>query len=166
MKYAGLIKNDLAAAPGTCLTFFVQGCPFRCPGCHNPETWDFEGGKEFSIEVLADILNGLSANGIERPLCIMGGEPLCPENLFLTTLIIKEVKQHKPNTKIYVWTGYLYENLINRGDKKTDYILNNIDYLIDGPYIQECRDITNPMIGSTNQRIMDLTKFKKFDTIK
>lgn len=121
---------------------------------------------EFSTKTLNDILTSLSANGIERPLCIMGGEPLCSENLFLTTLIIKEIKQHKPNTKIYVWTGYLYENLINRGDKKIDYILNNIDYLIDGPYIQERRDITNPMIGSTNQRIMDLTKFKNFDIIK
>lgn len=92
MRYAGLIKNDLAAAPGICLTFFVQGCPFRCPGCHNPESWDFDGGKEFTPEVLDEIISGLTANNINRPLCIMGGEPLCPENLFLTTLIIKEVR--------------------------------------------------------------------------
>jgi anaerobic ribonucleoside-triphosphate reductase activating protein len=93
MRYAGLIKNDLAAAPGVCVSFFVQGCPLRCPGCHNPESWDFEGGMEFSAKTLNDILTSLSANGIERPLCIMGGEPLCTENLFLTTLIIKEVRQ-------------------------------------------------------------------------
>ena len=93
MRYAGLIKNDLAAAPGVCVSFFVQGCPLRCPGCHNPESWSFEGGMEFSPKILNDILTSLSANGIERPLCIMGGEPLCPENLFLTTLIIKEVRQ-------------------------------------------------------------------------
>lgn len=166
MRYAGLIKNDLAAAPGTCLTFFAQGCPQRCPGCHNPESWDFNGGKEFTYDVLTEIINGLSANGIERPLCIMGGEPLCPENLFLTTLIIKEVKEQKPDTKIYLWTGYLYEDLLAREDNRTKYILDNIDCLIDGPYIQERRDITNPMIGSTNQRIIDLTKFKNFDIIK
>ena len=57
MRYAGLIKNDLAAAPGVCVSFYVQGCPLRCPGCHNSETWDFEGGKEFTPEVLDEIIN-------------------------------------------------------------------------------------------------------------
>ena len=160
MRYAGLIKNDLAAAPGVCVSFFVQGCPLRCPGCHNPESWDFEGGKEFSMKVLADIMNGLSANGIERPLCIMGGEPLCTENLFLTTLIIKEVKYYKPDTKIYLWTGYTYEELLSKksSNPKIEYILNNIDCLIDGPFIQEEKDITLQMRGSCNQRIIYLTR--------
>lgn len=166
MRYAGLIKNDMAAAPGTCLTFFVQGCPFRCLGCHNPHTWDFDGGEEFTVKVIDDILSGLSANGIERSFCIMGGEPLCQENLFLTTLIVKTVKENKPDTKIYLWTGYLYEDLIAQNNNKVNYILNNIDCLIDGPYKQEYRNITNPMIGSTNQRIIDLTKYKNFDIIK
>ena len=65
----------------------------RCPGCHNPESWDFDGGKEFTPEILDEIISGLTANNINRTLCIMGGEPLCSENLFLTTLIIKEVRQ-------------------------------------------------------------------------
>ena len=160
MRYAGLIKNDLAAAPGVCVTFFVQGCPLKCPGCHNPEAWDFDGGKEFSMKVLADIMNGLSANGIERPLCIMGGEPLCTENLFLTTLIIKEVKHYKPDTKIYLWTGYTYEDLKEKQNPRIDYIFDNIDFLIDGPYIQELRDITLSMKGSSNQRIIDLSEKK------
>ena len=160
MRYAGLIKNDLAAAPGVCVSFFLQGCPLRCPGCHNPESWDFEGGKEFSMKVLADIMNGLSANGIERPLCIMGGEPLCTENLFLTTLIIKEVKYYKPDTKIYLWTGYTYEDLKEKQNPRIDYIFDNIDFLIDGPYIQELRDITLSMRGSSNQRIIDLSEKK------
>ena len=160
MRYAGLIKNDLAAAPGVCVSFFVQGCPLRCPGCHNPESWDFEGGKEFSMKVLADIMNGLSANGIERPLCIMGGEPLCTENLFLTTLIIKEVKHYKPDTKIYLWTGYTYEDLKEKQNPRIDYIFDNIDFLIDGPYVQELRDITLSMRGSSNQRIIDLSEKK------
>ena len=160
MRYAGLIKNDLAAAPGVCVSFFVQGCPLRCPGCHNPEAWDFEGGKEFSMKVLADIMNSLSANGIERPLCIMGGEPLCAENSFLTTLIIKEVRQYKPNVKIYLWTGYTYEELLSKksSNPKLEYILNNIDCLIDGPFIQEEKDITLQMRGSRNQRIIYLTR--------
>lgn len=160
MRYAGLIKNDLAAAPGVCVSFFVQGCPLRCPGCHNPESWDFEGGMEFSAKTLNDILTSLSANGIERPLCIMGGEPLCTENLFLTTLIIKEVRQQKPNVKIYLWTGYTYEELLFKktSDPKLEYILDNIDCLIDGPFIQEEKDITLQMRGSRNQRIIYLTR--------
>lgn len=160
MRYAGLIKNDLAAAPGVCVSFFVQGCPLRCPGCHNPESWDFEGGMEFSTKTLNDILTSLSANGIERPLCIMGGEPLCPENSFLTTLIIKEVRQQKPNVKIYLWTGYTYEELLSKktSNPKLEYILDNIDCLIDGPFIQEEKDITLQMRGSRNQRIIYLTR--------
>lgn len=160
MRYAGLIKNDLAAAPGVCVSFFVQGCPLRCPGCHNPESWDFEGGMEFSTKTLNDILTSLSANGIERPLCIMGGEPLCLENLFLTTLIIKEVRQQKPNVKIYLWTGYTYEELLSKkiSNPKLEYILDNIDCLIDGPFIQEEKDITLQMRGSRNQRIIYLTR--------
>ena len=160
MRYAGLIKNDLAAAPGVCVSFFVQGCPLRCSGCHNPESWDFEGGMEISVKTLNDILTSLSANGIERPLCIMGGEPLCTENLFLTTLIIKEVRQQKPNVKIYLWTGYTYEELLSKktSNPKLEYILDNIDCLIDGPFIQEEKDITLQMRGSRNQRIIYLTR--------
>lgn len=157
MRYAGLIKNDLAAAPGVCVSFFVQGCPLRCPGCHNPESWDFEGGMEFSTKTLNDILTSLSANGIERPLCIMGGEPLCEENLFLTALIVKEVREYNPNLKIYLWTGYYIEDLKAKENNKIDYILNNIDCLIDGPFIQEERDLTLQMRGSRNQRIIYLT---------
>ena len=158
MRYSGIIKNDLSAAPGTCLTFFTQGCPHRCKGCQNPETWYFDEGEEFTMDTLNEILQGLTANGINRNLCIMGGEPLCEENLFLTALIIKEVKEKLPHIKIYVWTGYIYEDLLKSNHHNLKYILNNIDVLIDGPYIQALRDITLQMRGSSNQRIINLTK--------
>lgn len=87
---------------------------------------------------------------------MMGGEPLCPENLFLTHMIIKTVKDALPDTKVYIWTGYLYEDLIKRKDRRTSQILELADVLIDGPYIQAERDITLPMRGSRNQRIIDL----------
>lgn len=106
MRYAGIIKNDFAAAPGTCVTFFTQGCPHHCPGCHNPETWDFMGGKEFTPNTLKEIEDAITANGIKRNFCIMGGEPLCPENQFLTILVIDYIKDRFPNIKIYLWTGY------------------------------------------------------------
>ena len=156
MKYAGLIRNDLAAAPGISVTFFTQGCPHRCKGCHNPETWDFNGGKEFNQQVLEDIINALGANDIERSFSIMGGEPLCDENLLLTYMTIQYVKQHAPNTKIYLWTGYYYDELLKRSDPKVGLILKTIDYLIDGPYIESMRDLSLSMRGSSNQSIIEL----------
>lgn len=155
MRYAGLLKNDIAAAPGLCVTFFTQGCPHRCPGCHNPETWDFKGGIEFQPEVIQEIIEALTKQGIKRNLCIMGGEPLCPENEFLTMLIILETRAKIPDLKIYLWTGYTYEELKQKGSRVQN-ILDKIDYLIDGPYIEELKDLTLPMRGSTNQRIIDL----------
>lgn len=158
MKYAGLIKNDFSAAPGVSVTFYTQGCPHHCLGCQNPETWDFDGGKEFTTEVLEEILIALNENGIERSLAIQGGEPLCPDNLFLTYLIIKTVKDKSPNTKIYVWTGYTKEEFETFTNPKAKEILNLIDCLIDGPYIAAERDITLPMRGSKNQRIFYFDK--------
>ena len=114
MKYAGIIKNDLSAAPGISVSFFTQGCPHHCKGCHNPETWDFDGGKEFTYDVLNEVIDALTANGVKRSLSILGGEPLCEENVFLTLLLIKTVKEKLPNTKIYIWTGYYYDELIKR----------------------------------------------------
>lgn len=160
MKYSGLIRNDLAAAPGVSVTFFTQGCPHRCKGCHNPETWDFEGGKEFTPKVLEEIYKALSANNIERSFCIMGGEPLCEENLFLTLLVLKEVKQHFPQIKTYIWTGYYYEDLCNKTNSHLSQILDLADILIDGPYIESKRDVTLPMRGSSNQSIIDLKEIR------
>ena len=159
MRYAGIIKNDVAAGKGVNVTFFVQGCPFQCPGCHNPQTWDFGGGKEFTNETLDEVVKSINANGVQRNLSIMGGEPLCPENLFLTTLVITTVKEHFPDVKVYVWTGYTYEELEKRQDK-TEWVLNNIDYLIDGPFIYSERDITLPMRGSRNQRILNMKELR------
>ena len=156
MRYSGIIYNDTSAAPGICLTIFTQGCPHRCPGCHNPETWNYDGGLEFTNDTLKEILIGLRKNGINRTFCIMGGEPLCDNNIFLTALLIQEVKKNYPDQKIYLWSGYVYEDLLNRKDNKTNYILDNIDCLIDGPFIKELKDVTLPMRGSSNQRIIKL----------
>ena len=158
MKYAGLIKNDLTAAPGVSVSFFTQGCPHRCKGCHNPESWDFNGGKEFTPQVFTEIIEALTANGINRSLCIMGGEPLCEENEFLTLLVISQIKEKLPETKIYVWTGFYYEDLLKKSTPHIKNILEQIDVLIDGPYVDSLRDVTLPMRGSSNQNIINLTK--------
>lgn len=88
----------------------------------------------------------------------MGGEPLCDENAFLTYLVIKEVKSKVPEAKVYIWTGYTYEELIHKSHPQVQGALELADVLIDGPYIEEERDITLEMRGSRNQRIIDLSK--------
>ena len=158
MKYSGIIFNDISAAPGLCVTLFTQGCPHRCPGCHNPETWSFDGGKEFTLDTMEEIINGLKAQGIQRNFCVMGGEPLCEENALLTYTSIQRVKMDLPETKIYVWTGYTLEELKQSNNLYIQECLKIIDVLIDGPYIESERDITLSMRGSRNQRIIDLTK--------
>ena len=153
MRYAGIIKNDFSAAPGTSVTFFTQGCPHKCEGCHNPETWDFEGGEEVTHDTILEIIEAITANGLHRNLCIMGGEPLCPENQFLTNLIINSVKEKLPDTKIYLWTGYYLENL-DMNNNRIKSILEQVDCIIDGPYDKTKRDVSLFMRGSSNQRIL------------
>lgn len=160
MRYAGIIYDDTTAAPGLSLTFFTQGCPIHCPGCHNPGTWDPDGGHEFTPEVLSRVLDGLVKNGVTRNFCIMGGEPLAPYNVFLTHLLVKTVKETYPDIKIFLWTGYTLDQVkenINT-NPHIDAILEQIDCIIDGPYIQSLRDITLSMRGSSNQHITYLTK--------
>lgn len=157
MKYNNLIKNDFTAGTGVCVSVFLQGCPHKCEGCFNPETWRFDGGQEFTVDTLKEIINSLTANGIHRNLCILGGEPLCYENAFLTYMIMSEVKSKLPDTKIFIWTGYTYEYLKNfLIHDKIPLILDTADYLIDGPFIYTQKDITLKMRGSKNQRIWDL----------
>lgn len=163
MRYAGIIKNDIAAGEGVNVSFFVQGCPIHCPGCHNPQTWDFDGGKEFTIETLNSVIHAIGENGVERNLSIMGGEPLCKENLFLVNLVISNVLEKYPKTKIFVWTGYTYEQLLARHDTVLENLLDKIDFLIDGPFLSAERDITLAMRGSRNQRILNMKEVRNHD---
>ena len=161
MRYASVLWNDIVAGEGLSVSFYTQGCPHRCPGCHNPETWDFKGGQELPASLLDEIIQKLHAQGINRSFCILGGEPLCPENVFLTALLVKTVRERSPETPIYIWTGYLYEELQEKADSSQphlQYILNNIDVLIDGPFQLENRDITLELRGSSNQRIFRFDK--------
>lgn len=156
MQYGGIIFDDFANGQGVCTSVFLQGCPIRCPGCHNPHLQDFNGGKEFTDKEMTAIINSLTANGVQRNLCILGGEPLCEENIPLTDAILFRVGIEVPNAKIFVWTGYTYEDLINKNNFRMHSILEMTDYLIDGPYIESKRDVTLPMRGSSNQRIIDV----------
>lgn len=153
-RYAGLITNDFANGTGTCVSFWAQGCPHHCPGCHNPETWDFNGGKEIPTDLRGQIIKAICANDITRNFSVLGGEPLCEENLDEIDKIITSVRTAFPQIKIFVWTGYTLEELIQKDDEKINHILSQIDVLIDGPFIETERDITLELRGSKNQRIL------------
>lgn len=158
MKYAGIIKNDVVNGIGVCVSFWCQGCHFKCNGCHNPETWNFNSGIEINKDDLIDkILSSISENGIERNLSILGGEPLCNENKgFIVELITKIRSVY--NIKIFLWSGYTFEELTGMIDPDINFILGNINILVDGKYNSELRDITLPFRGSSNQRIIDVKK--------
>jgi anaerobic ribonucleoside-triphosphate reductase activating protein len=151
MKYAAIQENDYINGEGICVSFWVQGCPHRCEGCHNPSQWDFEEGLELPTDYKGQIVKAISANGITRNFSILGGEPLCAENIDLTLDIVTAVRSAYPNIKIFVWTGYVLENFTHPLLKE---LLNKIDVLIDGPFIQSQRDVTLKLRGSTNQRIL------------
>ena len=159
MRYAGIIPNDTSnAGTGVCLSFYTQGCPHKCEGCHNPDTWSFTGGEEFTTETLNAILDGIKANGIMRNFCVLGGEPLCNENAFLTYLVIDHVRKAYPDIRIYIWSGYTLKELLsnNSNSQRIKDILRKCDFLIDGRYEKNLRDITLPLRGSSNQNIINL----------
>lgn len=107
---------------------------------------------------MRSIISGLTKNGVPRVLSILGGEPLCPENQFLTLLIINTVKESLPNTKIFIWTGYLFEHILQDHSNNMVHILEKTNVIVDGPYIDSLRDISLKMRGSSNQRIIDVQK--------
>ena len=153
-RYAGLNANDFANGKGTCVSFFVQGCPHHCPGCFNPETWDFNGGKELPVDIRGQIIKAICANGITRNFSVLGGEPLCPQNRDGVNNIITGIRTAFPHIKIFVWTGYTLEELQAENNDSINNILNNIDVLIDGRYKEEEKDLTLELRGSRNQRIL------------
>ena len=156
MKYAGILENDFVNGQGVCVSFWWQGCPLHCPGCHNPQTWDFEGGLEAEEDnIISHILEILNANGVKRNLSILGGEPMCEHNADFIQLLIYWVKIRNPDIKIYLWSGYTLEQLQEKAkkDKNIKYILDNINMLAAGPFILAERDITLPFVGSRNQKV-------------
>ncbi|MBQ9731287.1 MAG: anaerobic ribonucleoside-triphosphate reductase activating protein [Bacilli bacterium] len=152
MKFAAINKNDFINGEGVCVSLWVQGCPHHCKGCHNPEQWDFNGGQYKDNDILVEeIIDAITANGIQRNFSVLGGEPFAPQNMPDVYEIIFKVKQKFPNIKVYVWSGYTLEELQEMYSLE---LLNNVDVLIDGRFILAERDITLKLRGSKNQRIL------------
>lgn len=161
IRYATIAENDLVDGDGWSVSLWFQGCPHHCQGCHNPELWDFNGGVLDSVfTVIQKLEKAVYANGISRNLSILGGEPLCKENVLATETIALYFKLNHPEIKIYIWTGYTYEDLLKNKDLY-EIVLNNADILIDGPYIERWRDVSLHLRGSSNQRVIDLNKTRE-----
>lgn len=152
MRYNTIKLNDIANGKGVNISLFTQGCPHHCKGCFNQETWDFNGGTEFTNHDLNYIINNLNMNNIDRNLSILGGEPLCPQNIDGVIKVCKTVKLIYPEKLIYIWTGYTIENF---NDKQKE-VLQYIDYLIDGRFELDKKDLNLKMRGSSNQRVIDV----------
>lgn len=152
-RYNTILDNDVVNGEGVCVSFFAQGCPHKCPGCFNSETWDFNGGNEYNSDLKWEIIKKISANGIQRNFSVLGGEPMAIQNLSMTEEIVDAVRHAYPSIKIFLWTGYTFEELINLSDPKINKILNEIDVLIDGPFVEDLKDLTLKLRGSRNQHI-------------
>ena len=156
MNYNKIRKMDISNGPGIRVSIFMQGCTFNCKNCFNKDTHDFNLGKEFNDNTIEEILNLCSDDHI-KGLSILGGEPLHPKNISGTTKLSKKFKEKFPNKNLWIWSGYLYEDL------KDKEILNYIDVLVDGTFKDELKNIKLKYCGSSNQRVIDIKKTLKED---
>ena len=154
MKYLNMSNDDLRNGEGVRVVLWVSGCNHFCKGCHNPESWNCNNGYTFNEEAKEELFKELNKTYITG-LTLSGGDPLFPSNRDELTKLCKEVKEKFPNKDIWCWTGYLYEEV------KSLPIMQYIDVLIDGPYIEELRDITLQWRGSSNQKIIKLNNRRK-----
>ena len=159
MRYGRLNKVDIANGPGVRVSLFVSGCRNRCKGCFNPETWDFNHGKYFSTETIDEIYKAMSPDYISG-LTILGGDPMEPENRPGVLRLSRIMKILYPDKTIWIYTGYLYENL------KDLEIMDYIDVLVDGPFIESKKDISLQFRGSSNQRIINIPETRRSGKIK
>ena len=155
MNYAKITKHDIANGRGVRVVLWVSGCSHHCTGCQNPDTWDDDYGSRFEASDLSDIITLLREDWISG-LTLSGGDPLKPSNVDICTIVAACAKSNVPNKDIWCWTGYTWDEIIVREDCK--YILQCIDVLVDGEFIQDKYDISLKWRGSSNQRVIDVKK--------
>ena len=153
LRLAGVIRESIVDGPGIRMTVFTQGCPHHCKGCHNEQTWDFEGGYDSSTQ---RILEEAQKDPILRGLTFSGGEPFAQAESL--SILAKEAKEK--GYDIFCYTGYTFEHLVSQFDTHPEYkeLLENCDWLVDGPFILDKRSLMLKFRGSTNQRILDVKK--------
>lgn len=154
LRIAGTVQDSIVDGPGIRYVIFTQGCPHHCPGCHNQETHEMSGGKEADTE---GILQQVRENPLLSGVTFSGGEPFVQAEALLQ--IAKAVKAMGKHLMIY--TGYLYEDLLQMDRPGVQELLLEADILVDGPFVLEKRDLTLQYCGSSNQRVIDLIKTRE-----
>lgn len=165
MNYAEIKKNDIANGEGVRTSLFVSGCRNRCKNCFNPMTWDFAYGKPFDDEIQQEIMEATRPAWING-LTILGGEPFEPENQQALLDFIRLFRRMLPEKTVWCYTGFTLEEILGQTESRAHTasakaLLEQIDVLVDGRFVQELADISLVFRGSSNQRIIDVQKTLK-----
>ena len=154
MHYCKIKTEDIANGPGVRVSLYVSGCPHKCKGCFNPETWSYSAGKSFTEKEVQKIIDSLKPEYISG-LSLLGGEPLAKQNRKEVALLVQRVKELFPDKTIWCWTGFLYEDLLSEKvkDKNLSYLLDTLNVLVDGPFIESQKDLSLRYCGSKNQKV-------------
>lgn len=155
MRYNKIRKMDIADGPGVRVSVFMQGCSFHCKNCFNEETWDYEGGKEFNVGVVNEILD-LCEEDYIKGLSVLGGEPMNPVNIKGTEMLVKAFKERFPDKTVWVWSGYTFEDYLSKQE-----VIKYVDVIVDGQYKDELHNPKLSWRGSENQRVIDVPKSLK-----
>ena len=159
MHYATIKNCDIANGPGVRVSLFVSGCTHHCKGCFNEVAWDFEYGEPFTRETVDSILEMLKPDYV-RGLTILGGEPFEPQNQGAIVELLRAIKEKYPDKNIWAFSGYLFEKITSGtlGDWAiTKEYLSYLDVLVDGPFVEEKKNLNLRFRGSENQRLIDVT---------
>ena len=150
LNLSGIVSDSIVDGPGIRTTVFSQGCPHHCPGCHNPETWDFGCGTEVPVEAIVDMVK---SNPLCRGVTFSGGEPFAQATGFAKLAGLLKEKGYE----VASYSGYTFEELLE-GSEDQKKLLESIDILIDGPFLQAQKSLEIAFRGSRNQRILDVKK--------
>ncbi|MBQ8657864.1 MAG: anaerobic ribonucleoside-triphosphate reductase activating protein [Clostridia bacterium] len=166
MNYATVKWCDIANGEGVRISLFVSGCTHRCKNCFNEIAWDFAYGEVFDEKIQAKILSELGA-GYIAGLSLLGGEPLEPENQKALLPFVREVKKRYPQKTIWCYTGFVFDEqtgeltATHKNTPDTKELISLFDILVDGPFVEELKDIRLKFRGSSNQRVIDVQKTLK-----
>ena len=150
LDLSGIVSDSIVDGPGIRTTVFSQGCPHHCPGCHNPETWDFGCGTKVPVEAIMDIVK---SNPLCRGVTFSGGEPFAQAAGFAKLAGLLKEKGYE----VASYSGYTFEELLEGSDDQKE-LLSSIDILIDGPFLMAEKSLEIAFRGSRNQRILDVKK--------
>ena len=152
MYYSGIKQHDVANGVGVRVSLFVSGCEHACPGCFNPEAWQFDFGQPYTYKVEQRLIDMLRPGHI-RGLTLLGGEPLHPRNRETVLALVERVKRELPEKDIWCYTGYVFETEL-LPDRSLHPLLSRIDVLVDGRFVQARRSFNTAFRGSDNQRVL------------